>query len=186
MNYFTIAILLLSTSISSFAAQEADQNRDSGLLTLARESVSLFQLQLRNELQAAMKKGGPIEAVSVCSTEATQIAQSISKAKQVSIKRVSTKNRNPSAKVDSQDQAVLYLFEEQLQNGGMKAKELFVSNDDNSARYYQPIVMQAICLTCHGTKLEPALARKINAIYPKDKALGYQVGDLRGAFVVQF
>jgi hypothetical protein len=41
-----------------------------------------------------------------------------------------------------------------------------------------------ICLTCHGTNLDPALAAEIDSLYPGDKATGYSEGDLRGAFWV--
>jgi hypothetical protein len=49
-------------------------------------------------------------------------------------------------------------------------------------RYYQPMSIQPLCLTCHGPvenipeKLRSALA----AYYPDDRATGYNNGDFRG------
>jgi hypothetical protein len=40
-----------------------------------------------------------------------------------------------------------------------------------------------LCLTCHGTAIEPRLQAELTALYPQDLATGYQAGELRGAFV---
>jgi hypothetical protein len=42
-----------------------------------------------------------------------------------------------------------------------------------------------MCLACHGESLEPAVAAKLAAAYPKDQATGFRAGDLRGAFWVE-
>ena len=38
------------------------------------------------------------------------------------------------------------------------------------------------CLACHGSDIEPQTAAAIRALYPDDEAVGFAVGDLRGAF----
>lgn len=38
------------------------------------------------------------------------------------------------------------------------------------------------CLACHGPAIEPKTAAAIEALYPNDEAVGFRVGDLRGAF----
>jgi len=50
--------------------------------------------------------------------------------------------------------------------------------------------MQAIpvgepCLACHGKNLKPEVAAKIDQLYPKDQARGYDLGQLRGAFTLR-
>ena len=42
-----------------------------------------------------------------------------------------------------------------------------------------------VCLTCHGSNINPNLRTKINELYPEDKAYDYKIGDIRGAFIVQ-
>ena len=46
--------------------------------------------------------------------------------------------------------------------------------------------MQPLCLTCHGTELDPAIAAQIAASYPADEATGFAAGDFRGVFWVEF
>lgn len=41
-----------------------------------------------------------------------------------------------------------------------------------------------VCIACHGAELDPAIAQKINELYPDDQATGYKPGDIRGAFTI--
>ncbi len=41
-----------------------------------------------------------------------------------------------------------------------------------------------LCLTCHGANVDPSLREKIEAVYPNDAAVGYNEGDIRGAFTI--
>ena len=52
--------------------------------------------------------------------------------------------------------------------------------------YAEPIVMQPLCLVCHGEILQPEIAARIAELYPDDRATGFKEGDLRGAFWVEF
>ena len=42
-----------------------------------------------------------------------------------------------------------------------------------------------VCLTCHGSNIKASLQIRINELYPDDKAYGFKIGDIRGAFFVQ-
>jgi hypothetical protein len=37
---------------------------------------------------------------------------------------------------------------------------------------------------CHGSNIASPIAAKINKLYPNDKATGFKLGDLRGAFSI--
>ena len=50
----------------------------------------------------------------------------------------------------------------------------------------EPIVVQPLCLVCHGESLAPDLAGEIAAAYPNDRATGFKTGDLRGIFWVEY
>lgn len=55
-------------------------------------------------------------------------------------------------------------------------------------RYYRPLGVQAICLSCHGPRSampEPLRAR-IAKLYPADAAYDYNLDDLRGVVRVEF
>jgi hypothetical protein len=41
-----------------------------------------------------------------------------------------------------------------------------------------------VCLLCHGAQLAPGVSQVLTELYPEDKATGFSMGDIRGAFVV--
>ncbi|MEN8681625.1 MAG: DUF3365 domain-containing protein [Akkermansiaceae bacterium] len=56
--------------------------------------------------------------------------------------------------------------------------------DGDTVRFNQPIVINEVCLNCHGPSvgLKPGLKTLLDELYPDDKFRDFQVGDLRGAF----
>ena len=52
--------------------------------------------------------------------------------------------------------------------------------------YAEPITVQPLCVTCHGSALAPDVASRIAAEYPDDEATGFDVGDFRGIWWVEF
>ncbi len=55
-----------------------------------------------------------------------------------------------------------------------------------SLRYMKPIVIKQPCMMCHGQvgEIDDTVLDSIHTKYPGDQAIGYKVGDLRGAFTV--
>lgn len=49
------------------------------------------------------------------------------------------------------------------------------------------LISQPLCLSCHGTAetADKAAIAAVQKLYPEDKATGYKLGDLRGAFVTE-
>ena len=41
-----------------------------------------------------------------------------------------------------------------------------------------------LCLACHGEQLDSVVKARLETLYPDDQALGYRVGDIRGAFTI--
>ena len=39
-----------------------------------------------------------------------------------------------------------------------------------------------MCLTCHGTDIKADVRAELTRYYPADKATGFRLGELRGAF----
>jgi len=57
--------------------------------------------------------------------------------------------------------------------------------DATTFKYYKPITInKGVCLKCHGSLKNGALKSAIQERYPLDKAMGYEMNDLRGAVVV--
>ena len=159
----------------------------------SREAAAAMLKELGGKLQAALKDGGPVHALSVCTVEAPAIAQRISEEEKITIRRVSAKPRNPTLGVPNDWQTkALQQFEEALARGDKPADMEFVeavkagSGSRMELRFAKPIVMQPQCTTCHGTpeQISPEVQAKLKELYPNDKATGYKPGELRGAIVV--
>jgi hypothetical protein len=43
-----------------------------------------------------------------------------------------------------------------------------------------------MCLTCHGSEIDAEVREQLAADYPMDRATGFEAGDLRGVFWVEF
>lgn len=154
----------------------------------SRAAIQQFAGMLKGELQAAMKAGGPTQAISVCQERAPEIAASISKEKGWDVGRTSLKLRNPANRPDAWELAVLEKFEQRKAAGEpvktIDYSEVVEVNGQKQFRYMKAIPTQAPCLNCHGTDLKPAVVEKLDAFYPQDKARGFSEGDIRGAFTI--
>ena len=54
--------------------------------------------------------------------------------------------------------------------------------DADTVGYVEPLFVQPLCVTCHGSALAPDLEKKLAELYPSDQATGYAAGDFRGVF----
>jgi len=172
----------LADNDKSTAAAAIDK---AALVDEAKSAVMALGGPLKTQLQAALKTGGPAEAVEICHKIAPQLARSVSAEKGVDITRVSLKNRNAEMGVPNAWQAeVLNDFEARKQAGEDPKTISYAEIVDNQFRFMKAVPTAAVCLNCHGSDLKPEVTAKLNEWYPNDKATGYQEGDIRGAFVV--
>jgi len=145
-----------------------------------------FKAELKEALVAGMQKG-PATAIEICSDKAPQIAASLS-VDGVVMGRSSHKLRNP----ENASPAWLAPLVDKWAAEGIRADDVgrltgaAIKLDDGRYGYAEPIFVQPLCLTCHGKELAPDIAARIEALYPDDDATGFDVGDFRGAFWVEF
>jgi hypothetical protein len=63
-----------------------------------------------------------------------------------------------------------------------------ITKSDGSKEFHfaKPIVLQPMCVACHGgpEQISPEVKSKLSELYPNDKAVNYQPGQLRGAVVL--
>lgn len=135
---------------------------------------------MMGELKAKLNEG-PAAAVEFCSKNALDITNAIAKKHNLNIKRVSEKNRNPVNAADENDKKALAHFAENIKQSGKPGEYVVVNG-----KYYEPMVTNEMCVVCHGKDANMAseTAQKIKQLYPNDKAVGYGVGELRGAISV--
>jgi hypothetical protein len=188
MRFSKNLLTLMLLGFSAFCAQAQDDE----LLKQSRNlSLSMLK-ELGGKLQSAMAEGGAINAINVCHVQAPEIASRVSTENQVNLSRVGTRARNLVMGVPNAWQAkALAQFEAGLARGDKPADMEFsetVAKPDGGKEFHyaKPIVMQAMCLACHGNseQINPEVKAKLSELYPTDKAINYQAGQLRGAVVL--
>lgn len=154
----------------------------------AKVAIKEFAGALQAELKGAMKAGGPVAAIAVCSTKASPIAKKVAAQHGLDLSRVSLKNRNPGNTANPWQSAVLKDFEKKKLAGEDVTQigwtETADTDDGKEFRFMKAIPTGEICLRCHGAELAPEVSGILAELYPEDRATGYKEGDIRGAFVV--
>lgn len=174
-------VALLPVIILAAACTQVDDR-----LERSRAIVGEFQQELGGELRSAMADGGPVNAVEVCSDRAPAIAERASADSGARVSRTALRVRNPDNVPDEAAAAVLREFEDRLAAGAKLPMEQVDRHADGSMRYMRAIVLEPLCATCHGTSLAPEVAQAVAARYPEDRATGFEVGEVRGAFLVDW
>lgn len=180
----TVITLSLATIIpDSYAADYAAE------VTASRETVKEFMQTLKQELQASMQEGGPINAVSVCNLTAPGIANTYGVRNGWDVGRTSLKLRNPDNAPDAWERSTLESFEERKRAGEdpmkMEHHEVVRQDGVSELRYMKAIPTGRLCLACHGEQIDLNVKTRLEKLYPYDQALGYREGDLRGAFTIR-
>jgi hypothetical protein len=169
---------------SALAEEDADRR-----VVESRATIKSFAGELQAALKGAMKSGGPVEAIAVCNEKAPGIAEAHGRAKGWEVGRTSLKYRNPGNAPDQWETTVLQSFE-QRKTAGEDVKKLdfgeFTELDGKKVfRYMKAIPTGEVCLNCHGgDTVKPEIEARLAEIYPDDKARGFSVGDIRGAFTI--
>lgn len=180
-----IVLALTLAAVSPGGAFAADIE---ALKAEAAGKIMDFGGTLKGELKAAMEKGGPVHAITVCNEKAPAIAKAKSTEGWL-VGRTSLKLRNPASRADAWDKAALDEFEARKAKGedpAALAKAAIVEKDGGKVfRFIKAIPTEELCLNCHGSELKPEVAALLDKLYIQDKARGYKPGDLRGAFVLE-
>jgi Protein of unknown function (DUF3365) len=183
MHRFVLFTLLIA-SLPAFAA-------DATWPAEARKVASEVPPKLLATLSAAIDKGGPDGAIAVCRDEAPKLAKAASEQSGWSIRRVSLRQRNPKAAPDAWERAALEDFDRRAAAGESPATlekaELVNEGGQQVQRYMRALPTQQLCLACHGNavSLSPAVSARLKELYPDDRAVGYAVGEIRGAMTLK-
>ena len=167
--------LVLSSILLAPALLVAQENQDQ-MLQESRQIVQKFAKNLKGELKAAMKKGGPTNAIQVCNEKAMDITATEGKNSGVQLSRTSLKIRNPENVSEAWEKTVLQQFAERKNNGEslkkMEFSETVEVNGKKQFRYMKAMAISQPCLNCHGEKALPDVSAKLTKLYPDDKARG--------------
>lgn len=174
-----LAVLAVYLLPKVAAAADAEDPR----LGASRALVAEFEGRLKSALMDAMAAGGPVSAIAVCRDMAPGIASELSRRSGAAVSRTSLRLRNPQNLPEPWQVEVLEGFAERSATDG--PLEHFAV-EQGRVRYMKAIRIQPPCVACHGAAIAPAVQAQLDADYPHDRARGYDVGALRGAFVVSW
>ena len=154
------------------------------LVTHARETVALTFRTLSSELKAALSTGGIPNAIGYCNLNAMKLTDSLSIARNTTIKRATDRWRNPQNKANTQETEIIQFYQSALKKDSPISDTLIVMGDHKA--YYAPIRLNQLCLNCHGNKNDIAAYDFIKKHYPDDQAINYKLGELRGIWSVSY
>lgn len=140
---------------------------------------------LSSNLQTAIRQGGVSNALPFCSLTASPLTSGLAAKHGVTIRRFTHKPRNAADQADAAELRVLDRFRAGLVGTNVPAP--FVTNMTASyASFFMPIVLNnELCLKCHGAPekdIQLEHLAVIRRLYPGDEAVGFKLGELRGAW----
>lgn len=174
-----------TTAIKQEKQEKAAKEIEMTPLEKGKSIAQATQAALGKNLMQAISERGTAGAIEFCNIEAIPITDSLAKIHRARVKRVSDKNRNPDNAANEAELAYIENAKNQLADN-QKIKPQIKEEDGKWVGYY-PILTNAMCLQCHGNadQVNKEALAKIEAHYPKDKALGYSENEVRGIWVIK-
>jgi hypothetical protein len=169
-----LIVLIFIIGASAFAQQKTGDS-------IAAEKAAMSVMKgIRQKLNQEMAKN-LVNSIEFCHEKAIPLTTDFFKEHErvTEVKRTSLKIRNPANMPDAREQAVLNAWAKMDSKKQKLPPFEMESVSENEIRYYKPLRVEAMCLTCHGTP-SGELAAAIKKKYPDDKATGFKEGDLRG------
>ena len=182
--------LLLSTLLTA-SLFAADQNTTAQPMSAKMEGAGYIQklgATLKGELQKHMKADpSGVAAMGFCTAKAGEITLEVNKSlpEHATVRRTALKIRSLNNLPDKTDTQVMEAYVKSIEEKTFSPKDIKVVEESNVTRIYKPLVTNGVCLKCHGTSVSKELQGMIAESYPKDKAMGFQEGDLRGVIVAE-
>ncbi|TBN00405.1 DUF3365 domain-containing protein [Hyunsoonleella flava] len=142
---------------------------------------------LGKNLMGTIQKKGTLEALAFCNEKAYPLTDSMAVVHNAKIKRVSDKPRNINNQANTEELKYIKTFKQAIAN--KEEPKPIVKELNNEVHVYYPITTNAMCLQCHGKPNEiinKATLEKLTSLYPKDKAIGYEINQVRGIWSITF
>jgi len=140
--------------------------------------VAAIQNATSSELTRELTAGGPGDAIQVCHLSATTIIHRIGREEGIAAGRTSARLRVPSNAPRPWAAPVV----RQYADSKASSIEGVVVDLGDRVGVMRPVAHRAVCSACHGVEkeLNPRVRAELKDRYPKDQAIGFRDGDLRG------
>jgi hypothetical protein len=162
---------------------------EAAALSRGREIVAQAGKALSGVLLEAIRTGGLTNALPLCSVQAIPLTTSLAQANDVQLRRVSHRPRNPANRANEQEIALIKDYESKL-SADQPPQPTTFADGEGAASFYAPIVIKTnLCLNCHGIPsetLKPDIIPLVETLYPADEATGFDLGDVRGLWRIDF
>jgi len=186
-----LSTLLLSSLLAS-TLNAGDQNLSAEPQNVKMEGVSYIKKlgeTLKVELQQHMKVDPTgVAAFGFCTAKANEITEEVNKAlpAHATVRRTALKTRNENNNPDATDKEVMESYVKAIEEKTFDPKnDLKIIEEGNTTRIYKPLLTAGVCLKCHGQNMSKEINDMIAVSYPKDQAVGFKEGDLRGVIVAE-
>lgn len=162
---------------------------DTTAVVKAGQEITQASFQtLSSNLQKAMSEGGVSNALEFCNVKAMPLTDFLALHYGIELRRASHQPRNPVNQADSLEMAAIKEYIREIEQG-RELKPVTYARD-KTITYHAPIRIQGqLCLSCHGnpgTDITQSDFETIQELYPEDEATGFEVGELRGIWSIQF
>lgn len=178
LSFISLSLMMASALVWSSTIQADPQ-----LEKVAKEKIGAFSTELKATLKQAISSGGLSQGIMACREQAPLIAAKHS-VEGWQIGRRSDKNRNSENKPDLWEQQQLAKFAAAITAGTDPAGLSSSEKNATEYRFSKPILMDTMCLACHGSYLGDDVKSVLKQHYPQDLATGFTPSELRGIFSV--
>jgi hypothetical protein len=183
ITYMLLILIALMLTGTSCRQNQSDQEIIEKGAAISGQLLKALMTELNTEIQ----KNGVPAAIDYCSLHAIPITDSISRAEEVEISRVSHRYRNPSNAANNKEIEMIERYISQQSKG----EELLpqVVTEKGQKIYYGPILLAApLCLKCHGpyNEIDADVKSVLNEKYPSDLAVDFNLNEVRGMFKIRF
>ncbi|CUS77508.1 Protein of unknown function (DUF3365) [Candidatus Kryptonium thompsonii] len=180
--------LILALTLVFLVLVQSDEKIQKAL-ELGRDASNKLVDSVKSVLFQELGKGGYVGAIKACSNIAQDIIKTYQEKHGFYIRRVSEKYRNKLDKPDDYELKILRKLDELNKKGELPQEyyEVVEENGVRYLRYFKPLIVQPMCLNCHGSDefLKKEIKEFLKEKYPDDKAVGYKAGDFRGAVSIK-
>lgn len=158
-------------------------------LTTKQEGIKYIKMlggALKSELQIQMKadKTG-LSAMLFCTAQAESITKEVnSKLPEYAlVRRTAFKVRNQANAANDLDKKIMQEYEASIVAHTFLPTDIKVVQEGETTRIYKPLLTKGVCLKCHGSDISKEIQKEIKRSYPKDQAISFKEGSLRGMIV---
>jgi len=164
-----------------------DRIADSDMAIASGKIIDDFSRELKDELYKAIDDSGVVWAIRICAEKGPEISSRYSSIPGLTVRRVSTRYRNPGNIPDDFEREALEILESRPANAGDDYYRWIDVDGHKTFRFLKAIKIKATCLNCHGDKdkFSDELKIILGEKYPDDKAYGFTLDEYRGAFSVK-